>query len=1073
MTTIPGSLRVLFSGPDGRADVDILLIPGVATAKPDDWVFSSPEWLSRVLPENLKHARVLAFDYSISSNESDLSNQQFLVQGDVLLSALANSRSHLQGDAWPLFAICHSLGGIVLKQALCIANEQPYRYGSILSSVAGIIFLGTPHRGVTGPDTLARWQTILASTANIKKPINLPEHRAAMETAMLTQLADRFEDVNLQAPVLSVTESKKTKVYMGILKYKSLLLTDIPLCTTNSPFETIRSFPLEHALLCRVELADKSTQTALESFVQDALMEAEVVVSMRMAALDFKHATTSTYSPVHTGGSSDQGFEMIPSMQDDIPKKMVVNLPCIILETNDPSRIFFGQQQILDAMQEALVPTGNNSKASQTGLRQFALCGLGGMGKTELAAEFALRNTDKFDAIFWIRADEPAKLDQCFVDMSVKLGLERAEEATNQIISRSLVKGWLANPVKGSATIAEDISSIASDGNEASWLLIFDNADDPKLLGDYWPEGPGSVLITSRDPLAKRLFSTSSSGIDLEPLSDADGGALLLKLTEPNGNSEEDAEEIAQNISRSLAGLPLAIAQMAGIICRQDLSLSEFQSIYEEDDDRMALYGTTYKTSTKGYEHSIATVWAFEKLSLEAKGLLKLMLFLDPDVIQESILFDAAALMFATSSFTRPKFNEARAELSQSSLIRRHRKKTVLSDYHISVHRLVQDAIRSTISDEEMVSIFETMVDLLWHTWPPAMPAPTKPSSLLQHEVANTRYSIARYPLCAALYPHVLRLKQIWPLVTSSLLTDAAWYQHEKGRFRGFDGFFELSQSLCESLPGDDSNSVLGSIHFCLGLIYADTNEFQLARKHKEAHLAMQISVCESISPDFVDVRLGNAYTEMAIALAQDGQLDEAIEFFRREIEIRKKVGITHLQSRDANYSMALMLRGELEDAEKVLLDCVKLWESTGSVVTLRIARIYQALGNLRNLQGRFDESYSYHQKALHFFVEANGIRSYRAADMRHKCAMHLIRLERYEEAIAMMNAALECWTMNADLFQPELARTTWVKAKVLQTLGESMKANLAFKVAGRIRAKLVPEDRRDALGLEMDFTSW
>jgi len=98
----------------------------------------------------------------------------------------------------------------------------------------------------------------------------------------------------------------------------------------------------------------------------------------------------------------------------------------------------------------------------------------------------------------------------------------------------------------------------------------------------------------------------------------------------------------------------------------------------------------------------------------------------------------------------------------------------------------------------------------------------------------------------------------------------------------------------------------------------------------------MQKSICESIGPDFVDMRLGNAYTEMGIALAQDGQLDEAIESFRREMEIRKRIGVTHLQSRDANYAMALMLRGDLEVAEKVLLDCVKLWESTGSVVTLR-----------------------------------------------------------------------------------------------------------------------------------------
>jgi len=471
-------------------------------------------------------------------------------------------------------------------------------------------------------------------------------------------------------------------------------------------------------------------------------------------------------------------------MQDDFSKKMTVNLPCLILESNDPSRIFFGQQQILDAIQDALVPKGG-SKASEFGLRQFALCGLGGMGKTELAAEFALRNTDNFDAIFWVRADEPAKLDQCFVDMSVKLGLETAEEATNQVISRSLVKGWLANPVKGNTTIAEDISSTASGGNDASWLLIFDNADDPKLLGDYWPEGPGSVLITSRDPLAKQLFSSSSSGLNLEPLNDIDGGALLLKLTESDGSSEEDAEKTAQEISRDLAGLPLAIAQMAGIIRRQDLSLSEFQSIYEEDKHRIALYGTKYNTSTKAYKHSIATVWAFEKLSSEAKGLLKMMLFLDPDVIQESILFDTAVLIFAPLSFTRPKFNEARAELSQSSLIRRDKKKTGLSGYHISVHRLVQDAIRSSMSSEEMVSIFEAVVDLLWHTWPPAMPAPTKPSLFLQHKAADTRYSMSRYPLCVALYPHVLRLKQMWPLVSScsdsakirfaALLTDAAW----------------------------------------------------------------------------------------------------------------------------------------------------------------------------------------------------------------------------------------------------------------------------------------------------------
>ncbi|KAJ5720963.1 uncharacterized protein N7483_008897 [Penicillium malachiteum] len=230
------------------------------------------------------------------------------------------------------------------------------------------------------------------------------------------------------------------------------------------------------------------------------------------------------------------------------------------------------------------------------------------------------------------------------------------------------------------------------------------------------------------------------------------------------------------------------------------------------------------------------------------------------------------------------------------------------------------------------------MVKLLWQAWPSGMPAPTKPSLLLEHKVANMRWSMSRYPLCVALYPHILRLKQMWSQVAdcsdstkvrfAALLTDAAWYQHEKGRFRGFDGFFDLSQTICESLPGDDSDSVLSTF------------------------LNMQKSICESVDPGFVDMRLGNAYTEMALSLTQAGQLYEAIRFFRREMEIRKRIGITHLQSRDANYAMTLMLRGDLKVAEKVLLDCVKLWESTGSVVTLRIARHFQALGNLRNLQG-------------------------------------------------------------------------------------------------------------------------
>ncbi|KXX76298.1 hypothetical protein MMYC01_205329 [Madurella mycetomatis] len=495
----------------------------------------------------------------------------------------------------------------------------------------------------------------------------------------------------------------------------------------------------------------------------------------------------SKYLVVRKSSSpSNAGFEVIPGLVEKNPQPRKLNLPCVLLEPSDPGRVFFGRQDVLDLIQDALVPVSKGANSASQELRRFALCGLGGVGKTEIALEFALRHKDQFDAVFWIHADEPAKLDECFQGISVRLGLQTEEEANNQVVSRSLVKGWLANPRReDGVTDDDDINSTISGGNEASWLIIFDNADDPKVLGDYWPEGSGSVLITSRDPLAKRLFSTYSAGLDVESLNDTDGGALLLRLTESEESTEEDAESSARKISHNLAGLPLAISQMASIIRRQDLSLSEFLSIYEDANDRAALYSVKYNAGPNAYRYSIATVWAFEKLSQDAKALLKAISFMDPDRVQEAALLDIAAAMFPGTSFTKLRFSNARTELSQASLIKRDKKKNELSDYRVSVHRLVQDAVLATMTNEDISSTFDILVETLWTRWPTAFSAPTKPSPILHRKESNMRYQVGRFPVCASLYPHVIRLKQLWPSISNpkrdtkirlaSLLNDAAW----------------------------------------------------------------------------------------------------------------------------------------------------------------------------------------------------------------------------------------------------------------------------------------------------------
>jgi hypothetical protein len=441
-------------------------------------------------------------------------------------------------------------------------------------------------------------------------------------------------------------------------------------------------------------------------------------------------------------------------------------------------RILFGT-----LLAAELLPSKNTVTASGTALQQFALCGFGGIGKTEIAREFSRRHKASFDAVFWVAADEIAKLDHHYQQISLVLGLEESPECKNQVVSRETVKGWLSNPRKYLSG-ADDFVQPGQARSEANWLLIFDNADDPMILADYWPQGSGSILVTSRDPLAKSMFTRRPSGLDLGPLTQQDSLSLLNNLT-----SIFNEDDTAQRISHALGGVPLAISQMAGIIRRQDLTLSEFFELYTDHEEHVSLYETKFDTSLVTYRHSLSTVWAFEKLKPQARQLLELISFLDPDVFGEDLLMEASVeLLSEGARFKKSSYIEARAELLQSSLVQRDKQKQ-----HISVHRLVQDAILATMDVTKKRYMFDQVVRILWADWPSAMPKPSKEPELPQPKSTGGRLHVGRWPVCAAIYPHVLRIHQLWssisdlPEATSlqfaKLLNEAAWYVYDKKAF--------------------------------------------------------------------------------------------------------------------------------------------------------------------------------------------------------------------------------------------------------------------------------------------------
>ncbi|OAA66342.1 tetratricopeptide repeat protein [Akanthomyces lecanii RCEF 1005] len=894
-------------------------------------------------------------------------------------------------------------------------------------------------------------------------------------------------------PMLSAYELRDSKLHSSALRPKYQQLVTRSTGSINTPLESVIGLNLNHHDTCLFTKSfDSEGLSQLRQFVCETLAEAPKLVDMRLEDQEYQYATMSSYSPTMselplnragvfetnerlsteatewpsnrgTEGTSLSGFEMVqtPATRPDTSK--AINLPCTLMNTHKSNDDFYGREDILQRLAGELLPSTKTTTASGAALRQFAICGFGGIGKTEIAREFYRRHACEFDAAFWIVADEVAKLDSQYQEISLALGLEDAVECSSQVVSRELVKGWLSNPRKQIGT-SDDSQRLDAEKPNATWLLIFDNADDPIILADYWPQGSGSILITSRDPLAKKIFTRQESGINLKPLSSEEGLSLLNRLTAATDESEA---ETAKRISDALGGIPLAISQMAGIIRRQDLTINEFWELYTDSDEHAGLYETKFDTNLVTYQHSIATVWAFHKLKVQSRQLLELIAFFDPDNIDEELLKSASSeLLSADVPFKKSNYLEARSDLLQSSLIQRDKQ-----HQQISVHRVVQDAILTSISLETRFRIFEGILRVLWMRWPSALPKPSKEPELPQPKASGQRLNVGRWPVCSTIYPHTLRLHQIWTSLPSlpdiakilfaKFLVEAAWYQKERGKTKGFDGFFDTALAICETSVHADRDAILADLYFCLGAIAMDASDFDASRIYKEKSFNLVFSICEDLGVE--DERLYLAYAERGISRTQDQRYTEAEADMKEALRLRKSFGNYIPRAGEATLGWILLEQGKYEECEALLQQSLALREAAlgkDDRESARTGLLLYVVGNLRSEQGKWEESFEYHQRTWKHMRETVGERDSYTARAAHKVAEHLFREGRMEEAIAVVNTALAAWSIDPSAHKNEIARTTFLKGKIFQAMNTSQKAAIAIRVACRLRKEITKDDR-------------
>lgn len=174
--------------------------------------------------------------------------------------------------------------------------------------------------------------------------------------------------------------------------------------------------------------------------------------------------------------------------------------------------------------------------------------------------------------------------------------------------------------------------------SDKKWLLVMDNLVDYETVATIWPttsRNGGAIIVTTQKP--GNLCPWADSEIVLHPLSAEEGSEMLLSQVESKTGTPSlsgDKTELAKEISDSVCGLPLWISHISGFILQSQCTLSECLEIYRSSNAFLDKSERIWM-----YERTSGAVFdlAFSKLTEDAKNLLYILAFLNPDGMPESM----------------------------------------------------------------------------------------------------------------------------------------------------------------------------------------------------------------------------------------------------------------------------------------------------------------------------------------------------------------------------------------------------------------------------------------------------
>jgi tetratricopeptide (TPR) repeat protein len=481
---------------------------------------------------------------------------------------------------------------------------------------------------------------------------------------------------------------------------------------------------------------------------------------------------------------------------------------------------FKGREGLLAAAREALL--------SRDRAVVQALHGMGGVGKTQLAAEYAHRFAGSYDLVWWISCEQPTLIGNQFTLLAEALGC--ALPGTGVEVTRRAVRARLHAMSR--------------------WLLVFDNAEDPEDLSPWLPGGTGHVLITSR----ASGWAEIAVPVEVGVLDRAESVAIL------HDRLPSIADGDADRVASAVGDLALAVAQAAGYMTGTGMPAREYVALLEH---RAAEVMGAGRPATYPRPLAAVTQLALERLRTEhpaAAEVAVLCAFLAPEPVPARWFTSTPAVLpasLARKAADPLSWHQVLAAAARSGLIR-------LADGEMQMHRLTKAIICSQLSARQAAAARSRAAQFI--------------AASHSHMDRIKSQDPGVWPEWTRLLPHLLTLdpgKADSPQLRG-LAVNAAWYLVKRGDARaGYDLAQHLNRDLRKVAGPDDPNTLFAQ--YILARVLFMEGRYQEACDLEEDTLARQRRVLGEDNPATIYTADAHALTlldlgnkEAALELLED-----------------------------------------------------------------------------------------------------------------------------------------------------------------------------------------------------------